>query len=167
MAEQLPSEIDCRRLLADGGRLEGEIDAARMERVGGQFRMAGAVAVSLELRREDGALRLEGRFTAPLEARCQRCLAWMELELGGEFSFTVDEQDNNEEDEDTIIAPAGKLGVAALIEDEIVLACPMIPLHAERECRGDDAVAVESRPQEDTHRPFAALGEMLKSARER
>ena len=60
-------------------------------------------------------------------------------------------------EDDHVLAPAGRLAVHALIEDELILACPMIPRHADNVC---GAAAGSDAPGE-RHKPFAALGELL------
>ena len=167
MVAELPAEIDCRRLLASGGTLAGTIAAARLGRVGGIFRVKGTTAVRLLLACDAaGKMVVSGDFVAPLEAQCQRCLDWMMLELSGEFELDVvtDEDEPGGGADNLVLAIAGRLGIVQLIEDELLLACPMIPLHEARDCRGEGPAGPEPADGE-RQKPFAALGKLLATTR--
>lgn len=138
----------------------------RFSRVGPPLRLAGDARAELALeRREDGAIVARGRFTAPLEAQCQRCLEWMALSIEGGFALRVRDpvmvqpaaQEDADEDDYVEVAD-GRLNVLELIEDELLLACPMVPLHERGPCA---ASAVRAAAQQEQHRPFAALGALL------
>ena len=114
---------------------------------------------------EQGALHLTGSFEAPLEARCQRCMDWMPLRVSGEIDLRVLAQDEPEPENlehEYIHSSNGRVAVATLIEDELLLACPMIPVHADRSCGGTTPTP---SGKSDQHKPFAALGDMMSNAR--
>lgn len=169
MAPRLPSAVDYRRLLADGGLLAGDIEAASLTRIGGNFRLAGPVSARLGLRRDERSrVLVEGEFTATLEARCQRCLEWMPLELRGRLALVLGDPDNEmpvlDDDEDLVEVSGGKLALWGLIEDELLLACPMIPRHPAQDCAGREEAQTAA---EDAHyKPFAGLGAMLDQQRD-
>ncbi len=138
-----------------------------MRRVDGNLRVAGPTHAELRLAREaDGRRLLRGHFESTLEARCQRCLEWMTLGLDGEIEVEVVEAGNAPSLDDHVLAVDGKLDLIALIEDELLLACPMIPLHAARDCAGAAAGEAEPAPEEQRHKPFAALAEMMNTNRD-
>jgi len=174
MTAELPTDVDYRRRLADGGIIDGWIPAARLTRVGGNFRVTGPTRAQLSLHRDGrGRIVVSGSYAAPLEAQCQRCLEWMALTVEGSIEVIVVEsltaipavQESEEEDDDYVEAPHGRLPLTALVEDELLLACPMIPLHDPDACQR----AVEAAPAEsgETHyKPFADLAALVKAARE-
>ncbi len=174
MTAELPTDVDYRRRLADGGVIDGWIPAARLTRVGGNFRVTGPARAQLSLRRDGrGRIVVSGSYTAPLEAQCQRCLEWMALTVEGRIEVIVVESlammpksgEEEEDDEDYVEAPDGRLPLTALVEDELLLACPMIPVHETDACQR----AVEATPAEssETHyKPFADLAALVKAARE-
>ncbi|MEQ8231089.1 MAG: YceD family protein [Gammaproteobacteria bacterium] len=175
MTAELPSDVDYRRLLADGGTIDGCIGARRLSRVGGNFRVTGAARARIALRRDErGRILLGGTWQAPLEAQCQRCLAWMPLTIEGELELVVvDNADDvpatqeDEEGEDYVAATQGRLPLVALIEDELLLACPMIPLHEDSTCAGAEAGDDGGDDSSATHyKPFADLAALVKAARE-
>jgi uncharacterized protein len=163
MATELPSDIDCRRLLRNGGLLTGAISGERFERIGGIFRPCGAAQVHVQLSRdEQGQMALNGSFVAPLQAQCQRCLEWMELEVSGDIELDVVPAAHSAEDEQENLLRTvdGRLQIVEFVEDEVLLACPMIPLHAAKNCRGEEVKAA-SPPTPPTRQPFAGLGDLL------
>ena len=166
MAHELPSDIDYRRLLADGVALRGTVGMSRFSRVGPPLRLAGETRAELALeRREDGEIVARGEFSAPMEAQCQRCLEWMALSIEGRFALVLRDpavvrpaaQEDADED-DYVEAPDGRLGVVELIEDELLLACSMVPLHERGPCADR---AARDAAREERHRPFAGLGALL------
>jgi uncharacterized protein len=166
MARELPSDVDYRRLMADGTALSGTLAMSRFTRVGPPLKLVGAAHATLALeRREDGATIARGEFSAPMEAQCQRCLEWMALTVAGTFALVLRDpsaawqapQQDAEED-DYVEVPDGRLGVLELIEDELLLACPMVPLHERGACADR---AARDAARDERHRPFAGLSALL------
>jgi uncharacterized protein len=68
-----------------------------------------------------------------------------------------------------VLAPGGRTTVGELVEEELLLALPIVPLHGEG---SDCAVAVEAAeggatqvlqdPEQTTQKPFAQLDKLLK-----
>jgi uncharacterized protein len=82
----------------------------------------------------------------------------------------VAEENRLPEHVDPAYAEAGRVRLAGLVEDELLLALPQVPrkpgLEAVRySTEPGDAAAVEQ--PEDSHRPFAALGSLLRPGRDR
>lgn len=169
MAAEIPPEVDCLHLPRDAVQLEGVVRPASLARVSGDFRIAGDTHARLTIERNDNrnnliSGHLTGSFTAPLEARCQRCLDWMALKLEREFSLDVlTRLPQQEPEDDYVYAENGRLAVITLIEDEILLACPMIPAHDAAACAAgaEDPVRASSERQ----KPFAGLDELVRAAR--
>lgn len=85
--------------------------------------------------RADPCLRLTAR--ASVRLTCQRCLQPVEqpLTVDRRFRFVVDEaeaerQDEEADDEDVLaLPPRGRLDLQPLVEDELILALPLVPRH--------------------------------------
>ncbi len=162
MATELPDEVDCRQLADEFGSVSGSIAAARLARVGGTFRITGSAVVKLEFcRDEHGRAVINGAITAPIEAQCQRCLQWMSLEIGVTVCVVALRSIDDDESEglDVVAVPDGRLKLAELVEDEILLACPMIPAHDEASCSAPRSGAVGST--EERYKPFAGLADLI------
>ncbi len=163
MDDSLPAIIDPIGLADKEVRLQGGLPLAGMQRLmqaGVEGR--GTVAVGLHFGRDaEGHRRLKGRIDAVLSLPCQRCLQGLSLTLAlapdlvliaaGEREDTVPEGAD-------ILAVDAPLALTQLVEDELILALPMMPMHPEGAC--EPAVtnrdeAVETRPN-----PFAALAKL-------
>ena len=162
MATELPDEVDCRQLADELGAISGSISAARLARISGSFRITGSANAELDFYRDErGRVIINGEITAPIEAVCQRCLEWMALELGVSVHVvalpTMD--DDEPEGLDIVAVPGGQLRLAEWVEDEILLACPMIPAHDTASCSAPQGAAPEST--EERHKPFAGLADLI------
>jgi uncharacterized protein len=111
-------------------------------------------------------LSLTARAEVPLT--CQRCLqALLEpLQVDRRFRFVRDEEEAarlDEESEDDVLALPPRLDLQALLEDELLLALPIVPRHAScpqpLPMPGDEA---EGAPEEASAHPFAALAALKK-----
>jgi uncharacterized protein len=110
-------------------------------------------------------LHLEGEAT--LNLVCQRCLAPVaeHLVAGRSFLFVESEARAEELDaemEDDVLALTRRLDVHELLEDELLLAIPLVPRHADCAMPAVPAVrgaAAEASPDDGAapEHPFAAL----------
>lgn len=136
-----PRHLDVAAFAAVQGRLSGEWPLAALHRLGlatGGPTDAGVVWAVRGERREQppGAaeIGLRLRANATLELVCQRCLQSMPHALNVErgFRFVKDEAEAerlDEHSEDDVLALGHPLDMLALVEDELILALPLIPRH--------------------------------------
>ena len=161
MATELPDEVDCRQIVADSGTLAGTIAAARLRRIEAPYRVTDQVHVRLALRaHEQGGFAVNGNLSVALAAQCQRCLEWMRLPLEVTVAVVaLSEADAARmADDDWVLLADDKLKLRELVEDELLLSCPLAPRHATAGCNaGTDRSDADARRQ-----PFAALAELLK-----
>jgi uncharacterized protein len=106
-----------------------------------------------------------GRVTARLRAMCQRCLQPTELEIEDQFHVVLvkseDEMNELPDEQDSLIADAAHLDLAWLTEEQLLLAMPLVPLHADGLCGAQHERA--STPGAETKQtPFAQLRELLR-----
>ncbi len=120
---------------------------------------------------------------AELDCACSRCLGPMPVSLrlrrGFEFCRTAKEADQKTEDwladqadgldlpDVDFLAPEDQMTVLLLVEDELLLALPMAPKHADCQAPGavtlgEGAAAEASGEKLGTERPFAGLRDLLK-----
>lgn len=121
------------------GSLEYEVEGGRDERMRPQLRIS---------------------ISGPLHLRCQRCLGLLDYPLDVANTLLVtppgaapDEALDDPEAPDTIEENAG-LEIASLIEEEVLLALPFAPRHAEGEC---DSELQTHREADHEGSPFARL----------
>lgn len=158
-----PSSIDPVQLAENGARLTGELSLAAMPRLSQSCcDPAGSVSVDLQFERSDseGLRIMRGTVRASMRVTCQRCLEEMALDLQIEPNLILlrpgEREDLEREDEALVVERP--LALSALVEDELLLAMPMIPMHAPAVCparRPLEHAPVGGRRQRPN--PFAAL----------
>jgi uncharacterized protein len=155
----------CRR----GGSLQGRWPLARMTRLGDSLQAASAdagVDWQLEGRllavtggEAEVWLHLQAQTTVNLQ--CQRCLQAMDeaIAVDRRFRFVRTEAEAlrlDEESEDDVLVLEPRLDVGTLLEDELILSLPIVPMHPAcpeplRPLQGDSPL------EEEPPHPFAAL----------
>ncbi len=141
MFSRLPAEIDPLRLADEGRTIEGELPAGLFSRLAG---LTGAVRVSLRFERlAQGARRMQGRIEASVETSCQRCLEPVQVQLRAEpdVLLKTSEPASGDESEVEVLAVNGPLKLVEYVEDELLLAMPMIPVHTDPACELPRAVS--------------------------
>ncbi|MFO0336906.1 MAG: YceD family protein [Pseudomonadota bacterium] len=118
---------------------------------------------------------LEGEVRARPWLVCQRCLNPYEQAVESPFrvAFAPTEEASARVPEgyEGVVAPHGRAKLAELVEDELLLALPLVPMHASpAECEGaveqptPDPADVAVGPGDEkteSQRPFASLRELL------
>ena len=174
-----PLRLDVAAFAEAGAELSGAWPLAALERLAAGVSADAPPAAGDEVswsarglcRRRAGAApewRLELRARAVLRLECQRCLQPVEtvVEFDRPLRFVAGEQEASaldaDSDEDVLVLSRG-LDLRELVEDELLLALPLVPRHAA--CPAPLAVAVEpeaadAAPARPT--PFAALAALKK-----
>ena len=113
-------------------------------------------------------MRLQFTASTEVELICQNCLAGYVTQLNcryvGRVAETREAFEAMEQDEDAVLSDGNELCITELIEDELILALPMVPRHAEDVCPSVVAAEVDgSQAEAETYRPFAGLNEAFES----
>jgi len=174
MSGGLPSLIDPLDLAKNGARLAGQYRLADMPRLAahsGNGQATADVDLGFDLvprGPEDRGriIRMTGSIRTRVTLTCQRCLQPMELELDLEPEVFFDTSGGNvdEQDERDIISLDGNgetVELTSLVEDEILLALPMVPMHAPEECKVAGFQQQQDKGQRKDN-PFAKLAELKK-----
>lgn len=166
--------LDVAALCRDGARIEGLLPMSALLRLGASVladadRAGADVAWSAQgsTRAPHAAapeLWLALHASVPVRLDCQRCLQPLTLTLQADrrLRFVRGEQEAarlDEETEDDVLALEPRLDLAALIEDELILALPLVPRHDA--CPQPLAAPAAADPvqaeAETAPHPFAAL----------
>jgi uncharacterized protein len=154
---------DVFRFAARGGVLEGEVPVARFSRLSDQLATSEGVVrwrISGSLGAENKP-RLDLVASGRLELRCQRCLDGFDWDLAIEAAllpvrvgqnFPEDDLENDEVDV-IEVSGDGEFDVLLRVEDEIILALPIAPRHAD--CGMPGVVGANGGAHEQS--PFCAL----------
>lgn len=135
-------------------------------------RLAAAVAdirsqanAELQAMHDGGQLTVQGKVEATLLLTCQRCFGNMHLPVKAEFNLAWVRNENEAlrlpNLYEPLLSASGRVKIAELIEDELLLALPMVALHAlSQECvtgiRGTSRQTVTD-VKATRREPFAAL----------
>ena len=169
---KIPVSIDPIRAAASQLSYEGLIPGKHLKRL--NELSAGDcsdVIVSLECGEDiQGIVYLKGKAVTELTLNCQRCMTLYSTKVTVDFNFTPCENEVGIDELPDAYDPIecddiGEVRLHQLIEDELIVAMPLIPMHADESCnKGDqDIVVGEIEPsQEERPNPFAVL-EKLKS----
>lgn len=127
----------------------------------------GEAHYDLAFRRDDGAYAVAiGSVHAALGLECQRCLEPMRYQLDADIALALvkglDEAGELPDDYDPLILEERLIRSRDLLEDELLLGIPQIPMHPRDLCVAQGIVA-EGCPAEpadvtaETNNPFAVL----------
>lgn len=168
--ERLPVQIDPVRLAETGRILEGQLPLSELTRLKDVLvDNRGTVAVRLEFGiDQEGIPYLKGQIRSRVTLACQRCLLPMEHEIDTEILLGIAESEEAVQllpsHYEPLVVENGPLYLKDLIEDELLLSLPIVPMHPESEC------AVGERELKDTERgkteeperksPFSVLAGM-------
>jgi uncharacterized protein len=169
----LPERIDPRRLAEREGRLCGHLSLKRMERLRASLSDGeGMVFIDMRFQRdEEGRDMAVGDVTARLPVRCQRCLEPMEIAIATALCLAFTNADTDVEGEapppdgyDAVPLGGNTISLSDLIEDELMLALPMAPMHEDCPVGVWRRYLSDRAPSEAPWKPFAALSRIRRSA---
>lgn len=171
-----PQRLDAFRFAQAAARLEGEQPLASFARLALDLHEPASSDASVhwsaqgELREQAGVshawLHLQAQTRVPLT--CQRCLAAVQesVEVDRWFRFVADEaaaEAQDDEVEEDLLALEPRPSLLDVIEDELILSLPLVPLHDQ--CPQPLAGAPirqegEPEPASERPHPFAALAKL-------
>ena len=172
LSNALPEFVDPMRLAETRQTLKGQVVVAAMPRLMAALAMPPSVQSEVDVDLAfsvdgQGVRRVLGSLHAELDAICQRCLQPMTLPLHVDIALGIvralDEAEQLPDEYEPLVLASVTEGqsLAAIIEDELLLALPVAPLHEEGQCPvrsgALDKVVAEDLPPEGRKRPFAVL----------
>lgn len=164
MKGSLPATIDPYLLAEKGARLRGALPVRQLRRLA-ELCLDDRGEVGIDLQFEPsgahGPCLMRGALTATLRVSCQRCLQAMDIHLAIEPRLVLQRADAPTDEGETLVVDKA-LVLSKLVEDELLLAMPMIPRHNLAQCPARSLVS-SSAPREGERRakanPFSALAQ--------
>jgi len=160
----LPTHIDPRKLALQGYLLEGEVKTDSLPRLAS---LKAAVQFELD---ESRAKVAHGTADVTIDVICQRCLDTVQIDLHADFAVQViwseDHLHRVASNYEPWLVVDRMASLSELLEDEILLALPLVNYHKVGECTGDTFLnEVASEPDGTiSDSPFSIL-EQLKQKR--
>jgi len=178
MLRSLKDPLDLLGLARQDAEIEANIPLAQFARVASLTRDNGQnIAIRLRFFSGEGMVLIDGSLRAELSAVCQRCLEPAPVVLDGPFELALSADTGLvaeavagrelvmlSELEDQ---PRDLHGVRlhSLVEDEILLRLPLVPMHQSRDQCGELARLAseggEETPAKRAARPFSQLAELV------
>ena len=169
MRDKLRKCYQVQREVAQKGCYEGEIALSDLKRLGeflhpdSETEEQGNVIVDFEFsRNEFDVPMIAGQLQTRLGLECQRCLQPLELPLEVDFRLMIDASEEllRHSSEDTLYSVDGFIDIAEVVEDELILAVPLVSMHEDTACN-ENWQASESIPDTATkENPFAVLQQL-------
>jgi uncharacterized protein len=130
----------------------------------------GEAVGRVDFSREGRIAVAEVTVAAVVTLTCQRCLSPLVRRVAGQgraaLVATPAEAERVPDTLETVLAPEYRISIRDLVEEELLLALPLVPRHEEHECVGDSAgtpgPGFAAEPPAETQRPFGQLSELLK-----
>lgn len=162
MSHSLPQYVNPWLLFRHHETVNGQLSLAKMPNLrASQNRQNGEATVSISVtKRDDGHIVILGSANAELELECQRCLKPIIEDYVTQFELVLvkyENQTNSVSDEDDTIVVEEHLELAPLIEQELILALPMIAKHDNCQANYENSANEEAERQQ----PFANLKDLL------
>ncbi len=155
----LPLQIDPFRLAETGRGFSGQLSLRHMHRLLPSL-LSDDGEVQLELDfdiDETGIKYLRGHVKAELELECQRCLEAMTLSLDKKmlvaFVRSNHEAEQLPEDYDPFVVEQTPIALIDVIEDELILSLPQVPMHKRQDCPASEILDTDKLADEATDEP--------------
>lgn len=161
MSSRLPVEIDPIRLIEKNTQLQGSLTISEMQRLSDLLSGdSGSVSVSLLFYQEGDVKTISGHVKTTLTVECQRCLEPLNLAIDKDFRLGVVSSDlqakHLPKQYDPLLLTDESTRLSELIEDELILSIPDIPVH--EECRYRQQFGQQEAAEEERKaNPFAIL----------
>lgn len=160
MSISIPAHIEPRRLVDRGIVLSGAVPTAKMSRLNALLDApAGDVQVELAFRRDEaGVSAMHGHYQVDVAMVCQRCLDQVVLALDTQCDVGFVTNDaaakNLPRDYEPVMVDEEGLDLHALIEDELLLALPVVPMHPLETCQHPSGFEPDlAEPEEEAEKP--------------
>ena len=163
--------LDVDRLSAAEADIDFAVPLAELPRLRAQLAsVSGEAHGRVHFRRMAGIAVAELTLTGTAHLVCQRCLESMDVgvEAATQVGLIATEADMGRvpEELEPVLAPEGRISVGEIVEEELLLTLPIVPLHSQGQdgvcvVAGAPSLATNGR-EEEVQRPFAQLAELLK-----
>jgi DUF177 domain-containing protein len=169
MKDRLPEHIEPLRLARSQRLLHGRLLLSRMPRLVSSLE-DDTSEIDVELKFDvdvTGIAWMEGHLTGTLPLCCQRCMQQLLMPIDAIFKLAMIESESEierlgEQYEPLLLENDSLVSVVELVEDELLLALPIVPKHDTVECNAGEEIVeqvVKVKP-EPKKNPFAVLADL-------
>lgn len=168
----LPQKVDLFRFTENEINLEGVMPIKEMQRLCPSLSDdAGDVRVNVVFGVDEQGIRfVRGHYDAHLMLKCQRCMETFEHQVSGDLLLGIVSEENevqmHSKGYDVVVASDGMLSLHDIIEDELIIGLPIVPVHSSKNCKVTLPLVIGSAPSAEVEQenPFKVI-ELLRSKR--
>ncbi|MCP5406614.1 MAG: DUF177 domain-containing protein [Chromatiaceae bacterium] len=171
MSARLPEFVDPWLLAERGRSISGEFELVKLPRMTEVLiDTGGSVCFALNFSKDaKSRVRITGYVRAGLRLECQRCLEVMLLAVDSTLDLVViqvpAEAERIPPECEPVLVEDGGLRIVDLIEEELLLAIPLVPMHEPGICTmctssTDESVQLDASTESGTVNPFAILSQL-------
>ena len=169
MRDKLRRRYQVQKEVTRNGYFEGEFALSELARLEELLHPEGSatggrkIAVRFEfIRNEFEIPMVVGQLQTSLELECQRCLKALEMPITLDFRLMIDASDElvRESSVDTLYSEDGCIDIVEVIEDELILAIPLVALHEDTACNEHWRLSTPTSETTDKENPFAVLQQL-------
>jgi uncharacterized protein len=164
MSRDFPDWVQADKAAAARRDFAGTVALKRFERLAGMIADPGEAEIAFELRfahDDQRQVRVDVHITGSVPLVCQRTLKPFSQELDSRSVVGVvasdREADALPDDYEPLLVADGRVELVALVEEELLLALPLVPIDPASSRVGSE------EPKADTYRPFEGLAELKKN----
>lgn len=164
----IPPRVDPCKLADRGVTLEGELQLADLPRFCSALaEHAGVVRAKIRFGRDERkVVVIHSELDVEAKMVCQRCLEQVALPIHSECNYAVVREGANTQalprDYDVLEVGEAPLDLLALVEDELLLALPIVPLHDPDICHPLAELDEPESSEDEVSRsnPFSVLAQL-------
>lgn len=167
-----PNQLNIKRFIEKQQALNGSVRLRQMERLLSMIQLPVdkdlVVKVSLSGSKDlAGYPVISGQISVDLPLICQRCLTPMNYAIKREILLSPVENEPNADilpsQYEPLFFNGETVNLTHLIEDELILALPVVPKHEEADCEATKSPLLQQKNElaSETHRPFEGLAKKL------
>jgi uncharacterized protein len=168
----LPQKVDAIRFADNAIHMQGNMLVKNMERLAPSLNSdLGEVSVDVKFGVDEQDVRfIRGQYSTRLMLKCQRCMEPFEYSISGDILagivHTEEEAGQLPKDYNSVIVKEGMLVLQEVIEDEIIVSLPVVPMHNSVNCKVKLPFSIDPAHVDEAEKenPFKVV-ELLRSKR--
>jgi uncharacterized protein len=168
--DYLPIQVNPMRLAENAANMHGHLLIKDMARLGASLHtQQGDADVDLQFGIDQQGIRfIKGSAVSTVVLQCQRCMEAFEHEISGEFAYGIVSSEEKAKQlpgrYDPIFVVEENLNIQDLVEEELILNLPIVPMHCSEDCKIQLPIVVAADPEAvvEKENPFKVI-ELLKA----
>jgi len=144
-------------------------DLPRLSEAGG--REGSSIEANFQFAHFEGRPAVSGELHGTAVLTCQRCMQPVPIEIDDRFQVMIVEEDRSDEPGgyEPVVAKPSRFDLRWLVEEQVLLALPLVPMHENADCVKNvvAAIEIEAANDEDAdenvrQQPFRNLRDLMR-----